>query len=101
VLTRPWIKLLAGALLVIGLVMVINNVAPLTNGNAVHCGEDLMKRGDLCHAANSSFADSRDYAEMQDSEIRGEIIGYVGIGTGALGVALFIGHVIVRRRRLV
>ncbi|MBA0050193.1 hypothetical protein E0L36_04550 [Streptomyces sp. AJS327] len=97
-LTRPWIKLLAGALLVTALVLVVNNVSALTNGDAVHCGEDVMEPGDQCYPANSGFSHGRDYAEMRDSETHGQVVGYAGVGVGVLGVALFVGHVIVRRR---
>ncbi|WP_407560283.1 hypothetical protein [Streptomyces sp. 184] len=99
-LTRPWMKLLAGGLLIVGLVLVVNNAAAMTNGDVVDCGGQTMRPGQECtRIIGGDSSEALDYEEMRSRENRDRIIAYTGIGVGAVGIALFGAHLAARRRR--
>lgn len=94
--TRPWIKILAWALLIVGLVLFVNNTEALTNGDAVECDGDPMSPGRYCVRIGD---ESLSYDEEKQKEAREELVAYTGIGLGALGIGLFTSYGIARRRR--
>lgn len=92
----PWLRVLAGALVIVGLAMFFINGEALVNGDAVECDGSPMRPGQFCVSA--SGGETHSYVEEKQNEARGERVGYAGAGLGTLGIALFISHGIATRR---
>ncbi|KAB2337893.1 hypothetical protein [Actinomadura rudentiformis] len=93
----PWLKILAGALVIFGLAMFNINAEAVINGDAVECDGSPMRPDQWCVSAVGGGTHS--YEEEKQSEARGALVGYAGAGLGILGIVLFIGHGITARRR--
>ncbi|MEU3853825.1 hypothetical protein [Streptomyces sp. NPDC029554] len=94
--TRRWLPVLAYVLVIVGPVMFFINAEAVLNGNAVECDGSPMRPGQWC--TSFSGGGSVSYEEEKKNEARGEIVGYAGVGLGALGIVLFVSHGIARRR---
>ncbi|MFK4593338.1 hypothetical protein [Streptomyces pristinaespiralis] len=95
--TRPWLTVLAYVLVIVGSTMFFVNAEALLNGDAVECDGSPMRPGQWC--ASFSGGESFSYDEEKENEAWGEIVGYAGVGLGALGIALFTSLWITTRRR--
>ncbi|WP_327686196.1 hypothetical protein [Streptomyces sp. NBC_00467] len=89
--TRPWLKVLAFVLVIIGSAVFFINAEALLNGDAVECDGSQMRPGQWC----TSFSGGD---EEKKNESRGELVGYFGVGLGTLGIGLFVSHGIAARR---
>lgn len=88
--TTPWVRVLAFALAIVGMAMFFINAEAVVNGDAVECDGSPMRPGQSC--VSFSGGETLSYDEEKKSEARGEVVGYAGVGLGALGIVLFIGH---------
>ncbi|MDL4817372.1 hypothetical protein AB0C21_14480 [Spirillospora sp. NPDC049024] len=96
-MANPWIRILACALVIIGLVLFINTREAVVNGDAVKCGRSQMRPGQLCGSFGGG--EDRTYEEEKKREAREVVIGYTGVVLGSLGIVLVISHGIATRRR--
>ncbi|MEV5383561.1 hypothetical protein [Streptomyces sp. NPDC052721] len=94
---HPWLRVLAGALVIVGLAMFFINAEALLNGDAVECDGSPMRPGQWC--ASASGGETLSYEEEKKNEARGELVGYAGVGLGTLGIVLFISNGITTWRR--
>ncbi|MFF7206137.1 hypothetical protein [Streptomyces sp. NPDC008141] len=94
--TRPWLKVLAFVLVIVGSAMFFINAEALLNGDAVECDGSQMRPGQWC--TSFSGGGSLSYDDEKKNEARGELVGYFGVGLGTLGIGLFVRHGIAARR---
>lgn len=92
---RPLLKVLGWALFIVGMATFFINAEALMNGKAVECDGSPMKPGQWCVRVGG---ESLSYDEEKKNEARGELVGYAGVGLGALGIAVFVTNGITTRR---
>ncbi|WP_207938628.1 hypothetical protein [Actinomadura darangshiensis] len=93
---RQWPQVLAFALVIAGLVMFFVNGEAVVNGAAVECDGSPMRPGQWCMSTSGGGATS--YDEEKRNEARGKLVGYAGAGVFTLGIVVFIGNGIARRK---
>lgn len=92
---RPWLRVLGWALFIVGMTMFFINAEALVNGAAVECDGSPMRPAQWCVRAGG---ESLSYDEEKKNEARGELVGYAGVGLGALRGVVFISEGITTRR---
>ncbi|MGW7290018.1 hypothetical protein ACWGH4_31585 [Streptomyces sp. NPDC054847] len=92
---RPSLKVLGWALFIVGMTTFFINAEALMNGKAVECDGSPMRPGQWCVRVGD---ESLSYDEEKKNEARGELVGYAGVGLGALGIAVFVTNGITTRR---
>ncbi|WP_228472840.1 hypothetical protein [Streptomyces cyaneochromogenes] len=65
------------------------------NGEAVECDGSPVSPGQWCVRAGG---ESLSHDEEKENAARGELVGYAGVGLGALGVVVFISEGITTLR---
>ncbi len=84
----------AGCLVVVGMAGFFSNINPVINGDAVECGHNRMQPDDHC-VYGGGGGEGASYEEVRATEARQKNQGYLGIGIGALGLAIFAGRGVV------